>query len=68
MRRMVPVIIQTNGERSVASFPVHLEPGDEFILTQEVSGSKVPDGQTWEVNGYTNNGPIMSVTEERNES
>lgn len=59
MRREIPVVIRKNGDILVPKFPVELEAGDQLIITREMSGSRVPEGEKWTVNGYTASGPVI---------
>lgn len=60
MRREIPVVIRKNGDKFIPNFPVELEAGDSLIITREMRGSQVPDGEKWTIAGYTTGGPIVT--------
>ena len=59
-RREIPVVIRKDGDRFIPKFPLELEEGDQLIITREMRGSKVPEGEKWTIRGYTDSGPIIS--------
>ncbi len=61
MPREIPIVIRKNGDKLVPRFPVELEAGDQLIITREMRGSQVPEGEKWTVNGYTDSGPVISI-------
>lgn len=47
-----PLVVRKSGRKLIPTFPVTLREGDRFILVQEVTGTQVPEGDTWIVEGY----------------
>ena len=60
MQREFPLVIRKDGTKFVPVFPVRLVAGDQLIIVRELRGSEVPDGEHWEVNGYTDSGPVVT--------
>ncbi len=59
-RKTFGIVVRKGGESTIASYPVYLEPGDQFLMAQEVAGSEVPVGSKWRVSGYSRSGPIIT--------
>lgn len=61
MQREFPLVIRKSGEKFVPKFPVKLGEGDQLIIVKEMQGSRVPEGKTWIIRGYSDSGPIIEV-------
>lgn len=63
MQREFPIVIRKNGNKLIPKFPIELEEGDQLIITKEIKGSQVPQGEKWTISGYSTSG--LTITRER---
>ena len=63
-RREFLIVVKKDGTKFLAPIPTTIYGGDQLLYVREVAGSQVPEAAKWTVNGFTSDGPIITIDEE----